>query len=166
MAPSASRALRLCHLLVAALLLALGVFLVMRGMRLGLEGDYGPGAGFFPAVIGTVLAAAAAIWLATTSLGPAPEPPAEFETERRGLGVVVGVVAALLAFGFALHVIGFRLASLLLLLALFFAPGRARWPAKLAAAVVASFGVHHVFTEWLRVPLPEASLAPLRALGF
>jgi putative tricarboxylic transport membrane protein len=138
---------------------------VMRGMRLGLEGDYGPGAGFFPAVIGTVLAVAAAIWLVTTALGPAPEPPAEFETERHGVGVVVAVVAALIAYGSALHVLGFRLASLLLLLALFFAPGRARWPTKLATAFVASFGVHHVFTEWLRVPLPEASLAPLRALG-
>jgi hypothetical protein len=160
-----SRGLRLCHLLAAALLLALGVFLVMRGMRLGIEGDYGPGAGFFPVVIGTVLAAAAAIWLVTAALGAAPEPPAEFETERRGVGVVVAVVAALLAYGFALHVLGFRLASLVLLLVLFFAPGRTRWPAKLVAAGVASFGVHHVFTEWLRVPLPEATLAPLRALG-
>lgn len=162
---ASSRMLRLCNLLAAALLLALGVFLVMRGARLGIEGDYGPGAGFFPAVIGTILALAAATWLATAGLGPAPTPPQEFETEWRGVGVVAAAVAALIAYGFALHQLGFRLSSLLLLLVLFFAPGFARWPAKLAAAVAASFGVHHAFTEWLRVPLPEASLAPLRALG-
>jgi len=164
-AAAAPRALRRCHQAAALLVAALGLFLVSRGIRLGVEGNFGPGAGFFPVVIGAVLASAAALWLLGASLGAPPAVPEEFATERRGVIVVAGVVLALAAFTLALEPLGFRLAMLALLIVLLFESGPGLWPAKLAAAVGSSFGLHYVFTELLRVPLPAATLAPLRALG-
>jgi hypothetical protein len=76
------------------------------------------------------------------------------------------VLVALVAFGALLLPLGFDLAMLALLLFLFFAFDRGHAIVKIVIALVGSFGVHYGFERFLRVPLPNASLDFLRALGF
>lgn len=144
----------------------IGVFFILQGLQLQLEGQVGPGPGFFPFCIGIGLVVLSAVWLAQVSLRPAEALAPDFLPPRRELIMLGTIVLALIAFMLLLRPLGFNLAMLALLLFLFFVIDREHKVAKLVTAVIGSFGVHHVFEQWLRVPLPFASLPMLRQLGF
>ena len=148
------------------LVVAFGAFLAWQGSRLRIEGDFGPGPGFFPFCIGLALAALGATWSARLAFGaPAPDDGAPFLPPRGSRVVILAALGALVAFMALLRPIGFDLAMLALLLALLFAIDRTHPVAKLAIAVVASFGVHWAFETLLSVPLPNAGIPFLRQLG-
>ena len=153
------------HQAASLLVAAIGVFLVFQGVKLRLEGQVGPGPGFFPFWIGLALTLVSALWLVQVSLRPATVTAASLLPPRRDLLTLVAVVAALILFMLVLRPIGFNLAMLGLLLFLFFVIDRQHAVAKLVIAVAGSFGVHYVFEQLLRVPLPFAELAFLRQLG-
>lgn len=149
------------------LVVALGIFLAWQGTRLRIDGDFGPGPGFFPFWIGLGLVAMGAAWSLRLAFGGADAVGEEgFLPPRENLVLLVVVVGALVAFMLLLRPIGFDLAMLALLLALFFAIDRSRVVAKLATAIVASFGVHWVFETLLAMPLPHAAIPALRQFGF
>lgn len=144
---------------------ALGVFMALQGRKLGIEGLYGPGPGFFAFVIGVGLVLASALWIARVTMYGAAAIPADFVPDRGALIRIAAVVCALVAFALVLRSLGFALTMLAFLLVLFFAFGRAHAIAKLVTAAAASFGLNYVFEKLLRVPLPDAALPALRALG-
>jgi putative tricarboxylic transport membrane protein len=152
---------------VASLVFAgIGVFLVFQGIRLRLEGQVGPGPGFFPFWIGMTLTLVSALWLAQVSFQPATASTSSLLPPRRERIMLIAVILALVAFMLLLRPIGFNLAMLGLLLFLFFVIDREHAVAKVVIAFVGSFGVHYVFEQLLRVPLPFASLSFLQQLGF
>ena len=156
--------MKIARQLAALLLAGTGVFLVVSGIRLRLEGQYGPGPGFLAFWVGVPLALLSVVWLGQVSLAPAP--PASAESEPGGPGRVASIILALIAFAVLLTPFGFKLVMLALLLGLFFAYDREHALAKIAVAVAGSVGTHYVFARYLRVPLPDASLPALRSLGF
>jgi hypothetical protein len=150
--------------LSALVLTATGVFLAVAGLRLGLEGQYGPGPGFLAFWVGVALAVLSPVWLIQVSLArPASDPTA---SAPGGLARVAAIILALVAFAVLLTPLGFKLVMLGLLLGLFFAYDRQHAVAKLVVAVAGSVGTHYVFERFLRVPLPDASVPVLRSLGF
>jgi putative tricarboxylic transport membrane protein len=135
----------------AVALLALFAFFAFESLQLSLRDALGPGPGFFPfwlsvagGVLGLVLLA---------------RPPRELESEPlkfdraglRGVGMVLGglIVATAL-----LELLGFRPAMLALLVYLLLALGVRNWVAIALFAAAGSFGVYHLFSELLKVPLP------------
>ena len=156
--------MKIARQLAALLLAGTGVFLVVAGIRLRLEGQYGPGPGFLAFWVGVPLALLSVVWLGQVSL--APPPPHPTESEPGGLGRVASIILALIAFAVLLTPFGFKLVMLALLLGLFFAYDREHALAKIVVAVAGSVGTHYVFERYLRVPLPDASLPALRSLGF
>ncbi|MBL8697630.1 MAG: tripartite tricarboxylate transporter TctB family protein [Alphaproteobacteria bacterium] len=157
--------MKAARLVTALLVLALGVYLAWQGTRLRIEGDFGPGPGFFPFWIGSGIAVLATAWLAQLVLRPAVAAGERFLPPRDAAAKLAIVVGALVAFMLLLRPIGFNLAMLGLLLVLFFAVDRRHAAAKVAIAVAASFGVHWLFEHALNVPLPDAALPALQALG-
>ncbi len=149
----------------ALLALALGAYLAWQGTKLRIEGDFGPGPGFFPFWIGCGIAVLSALWLAQLVFQRASVSPEAFLPTREGAAKLALVVGALVDVVLLLRPIGFNLAMLGLLLVLFFAIDRRHVVAKLVIAVAASFGVHWLFEHALGVPLPDASLPALQALG-
>jgi len=152
--------------ITALISLALGVYLAWQGTKLRIEGDFGPGPGFFPFWVGCGVAVLAVLWLAQLLLRPAAESGEAFLPTREGAAKLALVTGALVGFMLLLRPIGFNLAMLGLLLVLFFAIDRRHVAAKLAIAVAASFGVHWLFEHALNVPLPDASIPALQQLGF
>jgi putative tricarboxylic transport membrane protein len=153
------------HLLASLVCVGLGVFFVYQGYRLRLEGQLGPGPGFFPFLIGIGLSALGVVWFTQLSLQPAAAAPAASDALPSNRIIVLTVIAALVAFMLLLRPLGFNLAMLSLLLLLFFVMDRQYPLAKAVIAVLGSFGVHYVFEQLLRVPLPYASLPFLVQLG-
>jgi hypothetical protein len=144
---------------------ALGVFMALQGRALGIEGMYGPGRGFFAFVVGVALCITSVLWLARVTVHGAEKMPADFVPERDGLVRIAAIVCGLAAFAVAVTSLGFNLTMLAFLLILFFAAGGDHPIAKVITAIAASFGLNYVFEELLKVPLPDASLPALRALG-
>lgn len=142
------------HQVASLVFAAGGSFLVYQGFRLRLDGQLGPGPGFFPFWIGLAICGLSFLWLVQVSKAPASEIDPDFLPSRsRGIGLLL-VLAAMVAFMLLLRPIGFNLAMLGLLLFLFFAIDRKFVLAKLAIALIASFGLHWVFEKVLKVPLP------------
>jgi hypothetical protein len=147
----------------ALVVTAIGVFLALAGVRLRLEGQYGPGPGFLAFWVGLALAVLGPVWLVQVSLAP---PPAPAPSAPGGPARVAAILGALAAFAVLLAPLGFTLVMLGLLLGLFFAYDREHALAKIVVALVGSVGTHYVFERFLRVPLPDATLPALRSLGF
>lgn len=144
---------------------ATGIFVTFQGYHLRLEGQYGPGPGFFPFWIGLGLTALGIIWVVQVAAG-GPLPAGDPDAPPPRLWKLGAIVAALIAFATVLRTVGFDLSMLALLLFLFFLIDREHVVAKLAIALIGSFGLHYVFEQLLRVPLPYASVPFLNALGF
>jgi putative tricarboxylic transport membrane protein len=133
------------------------VFAAATGIAYGyaLKDALGPGPGFFPFWLGLIGAALSLVLLVQSWRGRAIGGGAEvLWPDRAG-----GLRAAALLGGVALYALllepaGFRLTALIVTAALLVALG-VRRPVVIAAfALVASFGLFHVFYHWLKVPLP------------
>jgi putative tricarboxylic transport membrane protein len=132
--------------------LALFALGVVESLQLSLRDALGPGPGFFPFGLSAIGAVMAALLLVQVSRAPAeatlviPEPAAG----RRVLGVYLVLVATAVLLG----PLGFRLTSLGFCVVLLVVLGVRRWWVVALFAVAGSFGVFHVFYDWLKVPLP------------
>jgi putative tricarboxylic transport membrane protein len=134
-----------------ACLLAVFAFFAFESLRLSLSDTLGPGPGFFPfwlSVGGGVLALSLLVQLARGRL--AFENPS-LSFEPRPVALVLG---GLIVAGALLEAIGFRLVMLALLPYLLVALGARNWLAIGVFSFAGSFGVYHVFTGLLKVPLP------------
>lgn len=153
------------HQGASVLFLALGAWLAWQGTRLGIQGMLGPGKGFFAFWVGLAMTLFASLWFVRAAFGPAIAIDPEAIPPRDGLLRVIAVLAASVAFMLLLRPLGFNLSMLALLLAVFFVADRSYPLLKIAIAVVASFGIHYVFEQLLRVPLPYSSFEALSRYG-
>ena len=159
--------MKAARLITGILVVALGAFLAWQGLRLRIDGDFGPGPGFFPFWIGLGLALLGCVWCARLAFVPAAAGPnGAFLPPPGARMVVASSIGALVAFMLLLRPLGFDLSMLALLLGLFFLIDRKNPVAKIVIAFAGSFGVHRVFETLLSVPLPDAALPILRQLGF
>ncbi|MSO77207.1 MAG: tripartite tricarboxylate transporter TctB family protein [Alphaproteobacteria bacterium] len=139
-------------------LFALSIFTIHQSVELSLMDRLGPGPGFFPfwlALLGALLSLILFVEVHRTR----PEGPA-IPLMPRGpaLGQVSLIVASIAVTAALLEPLGFRLAMLLFNGGLLFAMGERRWWAVALFAVTGSFGVYHVFNNWLDVVLPVGRL--------
>ncbi len=134
-----------------AVLLLVFAFFAVESLRLSLRDALGPGPGFFPfwlSVAGGLIGVALLIQVQRGTV--------EFETpvlkfELPPVGLVLGglVVATAL-----LELAGFRPAMLALLVYLLLVLGVRNWAAITLFSLAGSFGVYHLFSGLLKVPLP------------
>jgi putative tricarboxylic transport membrane protein len=134
-----------------AVLLVIFAFFAFESLQLSLRDALGPGAGFFPfwlSVAGALLVFFLFVQLARGSV-QFDTPALKFELRPVSL-VVAGLVVATAL----LEAIGFRLAMVLLLPYLLFVLGVRNRLALIVFSLAGSFGVYHLFSGLLKVPLP------------
>jgi len=134
-----------------AVLLAVFAFFAFESLRLSLRDALGPGPGFFPfwlSVAGGFLGVVLFVQVFRGRIG-FETPTLKFELRPVAL-VLAGLVVATAL----LEAIGFRLAMLLLLPYLLFVLGVRNWLAMGLFSLAGSFGVYHLFSGLLKVPLP------------
>jgi putative tricarboxylic transport membrane protein len=134
-----------------AVLLALFAFFAVESLRLSLRDALGPGPGFFPfwlSVAGGVLGLLLLVQLHWGRVD------IESETLKFELRGVFLVLAGLIVATALLELLGFRVVMLALLVYLLIALGVRNWLAIALFAAAGSFGVYHVFSGLLKVPLP------------
>jgi putative tricarboxylic transport membrane protein len=138
--------------IAAVALFALFVWFVFESLRLSLTDALGPGPGFFPfwlGVLGGVLALV--LFLQLRAHRPVED---DIAFDRAGTRNVLLVLGGLVAASAVLDLVGFRLAMLALIAYVLAVLGVRRWLAIALFALAGSFGVHYVFYDLLKVPLP------------
>ena len=134
-----------------AVLLVVFAFFAFESLRLSLRDALGPGPGFFPFWLSVAGGFLGLVLLVQIARGTFDFETQNLKFELRPVGLVLGglIVATAL-----LEAVGFRLAMLALLPYLLLVLGVRNWFALAAFSLAGSFGVYHVFSGLLKVPLP------------
>jgi putative tricarboxylic transport membrane protein len=134
-----------------AVLLVVFAFFAFESLRLSLRDALGPGPGFFPFWLSVAGGA-----LALVLLGQVAKGAVDFETQalKFELRPVALVLAGLALATALLEVFGFRIAMLLMLPYLLIVLGMRNWVSIVLFTLAGSFGVYHLFSGLLKVPLP------------
>ena len=120
-----------------------------------LEDELGPGAGFFPFWLGLIGAALSLTLFAQSWRGrPIGDGAEGLWPDRAGAVRAAALLGGLVLSALLLEPAGFRVTAFVFTAGLLVALG-VRRPVLIAAfALVASYGLFHVFYYWLKVPLP------------
>jgi putative tricarboxylic transport membrane protein len=134
-----------------AVLLVVFAFFAFESLRLSLRDALGPGPGFFPFWLSVAGGALGLILLGQTARGAVDLETQALKFELRPVALVLAglVVATAL-----LEVFGFRIAMLLMLPYLLVVLGVRNWVSIVLFTLAGSFGVYHLFSGLLKVPLP------------
>ena len=138
----------------AAALFALFGWFVFESLRLSLTDALGPGPGFFPFWLGALGAVLSVVLVVQLRLRASEFGTDDITFERAGTRNVLLVLAGLVAAVAMLELVGFRIAMLALLAYVLAVLGVRRWVALALFALAGSFGVHYVFYQLHKVPLP------------
>ena len=138
---------------------AVGVYVLVSSISLGLWTSLGPGPGLFPFAMGAVLAAMALLWLLQELRSPS-ETAAGVDR-----GLVIAVVASLVILAAVMDLLGFQLSMFAFLLYHLKIRGRRTWVSSLIIAVAGSFGAFYAFNYGLNVALPVSTIPFLNAIG-
>jgi hypothetical protein len=133
------------------------------------EGSYiGPGAGFFPFWVSTILVVLTLYWLIQVTIRPGEEMPKDFIPSRHEGVLVLLVFADLILFVAILDYVGFPAAMFLFLMIMVAILGERTLRHMLyyiafSVAITAFFVI--VFGQWLEVAFPKSEIAILKAMG-
>ena len=156
---------------VAQLVLAaLAVYVISQSFGLGLWRAFGPGAGFFPLVLGFALLVLSAAWFLQSRTGLDASGDDAGEGGRLDRFHLLTVIGSLIALGVLLEPLGFQLAMFCFLLChlkLFHLRrgGGAGWITAVVVSAVGSVGTFVLFVAGLGVQLPASAIPFLSALG-
>jgi len=138
---------------------AVGVYVLVSSVGLGLWTSLGPGPGLFPFAMGGVLVAMSALWLLQELRRPSER------AEGIDRGVVISVVLSLVVLASVMDLLGFQLSMFLFLLYHLKLRGRRTWMSSLIIALAGSVGAFYAFNYGLNVALPVSAFAPLNLIG-
>lgn len=138
---------------------AVGIYVLVSSVELGLWTSLGPGPGLFPFAMGAVLAAMAVVWL----IQELRRPSETVEGVDRGL--VIAVVLSLVVLAAVMDLIGFQLSMFLFLMYHLKVRGGRTWISSLITALAGSVGAFYAFNYGLNVALPVSAFAPLNLIG-
>lgn len=160
---SESVSVRWPEVAVALLLMAVAGAVIVDSLRIGVGwADDGPRSGYFPFIVGTLLAASAG-WILIGQLRRRGAAPAEF-AERAQLRQVMQMLVPVTLYVGAIAVLGLYLSSIALIAWFMVRHGRYGWLSSAAVALGVPLAAFLVFERWFLVPLPKGPLEA--ALGF
>ena len=138
---------------------AVGVYVLVSSIDLGLWTSLGPGPGLFPFAMGAVLVSMSVVWLLQELRRPSETPDG---VDR---GLVIAVVVSLAVLAAVMDLLGFQLSMFLFLMYHLKVRGRRTWVSSLIIALAGSVGAFYAFNYGLNVALPVSAFSPLNLIG-
>lgn len=157
--------MRNANLMIGAGFVVVGLYAAREALDMTLFTEIGPGSGFFPFVLGSILAGLSMIWLVGIITKPAEGAGQDFLPNRGGIGRIGAIMVSLFLFALLVDIVGFQLTMFVFLLFLLVVLGRQNPLLTLLISIVGSFGIYYVFKNWLDVQLPASSIEFLSNLG-
>lgn len=153
------------HQIAALLFMVISALVIWESRNLDYYTKLGPGAGFFPFWVGTVLEGLSLVWLIQVSGRSGRPKDGDFLPKQGGIVRILSTLAALVVIAGFMNTLGFQLMMFLFLVFLLMVLGRQRLWVTLIVALLGSVGIYHMFGSYLDVSLPVASLSILANLG-
>jgi len=145
---------------LALLIAGFGLAVVLSALRHDVGWNpTGPGAGYVPLRVGSLLIAGGVVIALRNALGPLQGRFVTFGAGRRILGMFIPTAA----FGLLMPWLGTYVPMALYLFWMTWREGRLRWPVALAVALLVPPAFYLLFEAWLMVPLAKGPLE--EALG-
>jgi putative tricarboxylic transport membrane protein len=138
---------------------AVGIYVLVSSLGLGLWTSLGPGPGLFPFAMGGVLVAMALVWLVQELRRPSET------AEGVDRGLVVAVVVSLAILASVMDLLGYQLSTFLFLMYHLKLRGRRTWVTSLIIALAGSVGAFYAFNYGLNVALPVSAFPLLNTIG-
>jgi hypothetical protein len=138
---------------------AVGVYVLVSSIALGLWTSLGPGPGLFPFAMGAVLVAMSVIWLVQELRHPSET------VEGVDRQLVIAVVLSLMILAAVMDLLGFQLSMFLFLMYHLKLRGRRTWISSLIIALAGSVGAFYAFNYGLNVTLPVSAFPLLNTIG-
>jgi hypothetical protein len=138
---------------------AVGTYVLISSVGLGLWTSLGPGPGLFPLAMGAVLVAMSAIWLVQELRRPSEA------AEGADRGLVIAVVLSLIVLAAVMDLLGFQLSMFLFLMYHLKLRSRRSWVSSLIIALAGSVGAFYAFNYGLNVALPVSAFPLLNTIG-
>lgn len=138
---------------------AVGAYVLVNSVGLGLWTSLGPGPGLFPFAMGAVLVAMSALWLIQELRSPSETGEG---VDRR---LVIEVVVSLVILAAVMDLLGFQLSMFLFLMYHLKVRGRRSWVSSLVTALAGSVGAFYAFNYGLNVSLPVSAFPLLNTIG-
>lgn len=138
---------------------AVGVYVLVSSVDLGLWTSLGPGPGLFPFAMGAVLAAMAVVWLVQELRNPSETAEG---VDRR---LVIAVALSLTILAAVMDLLGFQLSMFLFLMYHLKLRGRRTWISSLITTLAGSVGAFYAFNYGLNVTLPVSAFPLLNTIG-
>jgi hypothetical protein len=150
---------------VSVILLMLGALVTFESQRLGSGWTTdGPGAGYFPFLIGMLLMVASAGILYQALSKKEDEPSVFVSTEK--LKLVMTVLGPAALYVLAVQVLGIYVASAVYIALFMVLLGKYSWLKGITVAVAVNAFFFCMFEIWFKVPLHKGDAAPLSFLGY
>jgi putative tricarboxylic transport membrane protein len=140
--------------MVGGLLLAVAIVAGIQSSQLSYWTMLGPGPGFFPMWLSGALGALSVVLMVRSLRSSDGALPAGFLSDGPGRLKMGFIVTALVGVVLLLDRAGFRLTVLAMYLLVLYGLGRRDWVLTPLIALAGSFGMFHIFTQWLDVSLP------------
>lgn len=153
------------NLVAGILIVALGAWLLLGGLALGLQRANVPGPGVYPVIVGGALVALGALLAVQAFTGHLERGEDSVPPDRAGAGRIVATIAGTLGFVVLLPMLGYTVTMSLYLAALLVFAGHQPWVRSSAIAVVFALASFVVFTEGLGLKLPASPLEILPLAG-
>jgi len=134
---------------LALVFAGIGILWIANAMGMTLWQGFAPESGFLPLVYGVLLTLLSGAILANLFL----DPPAE--EDRGPIGKPIMILGILIVTIVGMRVVGFVIATLLMLLFMFAFVERRPLVSSLVVSTVTTGVLFVLFEVWLRVPLPE-----------
>ncbi len=153
------------HQVTALCFLVFSVFVMRASWDLDYYTKLGPGSGFFPFWLGVATAVLSFVWLIQVSVPSGRPEEAPFLPERDGIGRILAILIAMGMMAGFMDLLGFQLMMFVFILFLLMVLGQQRFWLTLVIALVGSVGVFQIFSRYLDVQLPPATVKFLALLG-
>ncbi|MGQ3382749.1 tripartite tricarboxylate transporter TctB family protein [Glutamicibacter sp. TV12E] len=144
-----------------AVIALVGLYALLGSLGLGLWSDLGPGAGFFPAVLGIFLMVLVVLWF----LQERARPTGEAAGESFDRAQIAAVILSMVILAAALPFLGFQLSVFAFLMYHLGFRARIKWVRAVVISLCGSVGVFYLFTTVLHISLPVATVPPLSMIG-
>ena len=149
---------------VGLLFVVLGLVVVVDSHRVGASwGNDGPEAGYFPNIIGWILAASGA-WIAGQTIYRRKRNTGQVFVTYADFKPVLAMLLPTIAFVILIKLIGIYVASALFIAGFMLFQGKYRWLATLCVSLGVPGVLFTLFEIWFLVPLPKGPLE--RMLGY
>ena len=153
------------HQATALCFLAFSAFVMRASWGLDYYTKLGPGSGFFPFWLGVATGVLSLVWLIQVSMRSGRPDDVPFLPDRAGIGRILAILAAMGVMAGFMDLLGFQLMMFAFIFFLLMVLGQQGLWLTLVIALVGSVGVYHIFSGYLDVQLPAATVKFLALLG-